>query len=574
MAKTHDMLNVLTIPQPPCRTVAWRRDTPVSYEQFTARVQAWRGLLERTGGRAFALYHSDAVEFAATLFAAWHAGKTICLPGDSLPGTCANLRASVDGYLGEFDCAWRPLIPTGKDSTAARDHFDTSAIDPEFVGLVLYTSGSTGVAQAIPKKLEQMAAEVATLEKQFGKLLGAADIIATVSHQHIYGLLFNVLWPLAARRTFHARPLSFLEELTLLERDFVLVSSPAHLKRLPKRLGYPIGRRAREIFSSGGALPFEIAQQSKRLLGRLPIEVYGSSETGGIAWRRQERREDEAWQAFAGVEWRIDSEDEVLEIRSPNLPDGNWFRMADRAVPAWDGGFVLRGRVDQIAKIEGKRISLSAIESLLKSSPLVSEVRVVAIEGRRQRVAAFVVLSDRGLRKLAGAGKLAINRALRHLLSESIEPVGLPRLWRYLDSLPVNSQGKTTYAELVALLEHKPDRVVAPRRNLIEKTPQRAIIELIAPRDLLYFDGHFAGRPILPGVVQLDWVIRYGRECFDLPPNFRAVHGLKFHRVIAPEMPFVLELVHEAEKSTLSFKISSRCGTHATGRVLFGAADV
>ncbi len=64
-------------------------------------------------------------------------------------------------------------------------------LDPDFIGLVLYTSGSTGTAQAIPKKLAQLGAEVAALETQFGALLGAADITATVSHQHIYGLLFQ-----------------------------------------------------------------------------------------------------------------------------------------------------------------------------------------------------------------------------------------------------------------------------------------------------------------------------------------------------------------------------------------------
>jgi 3-hydroxymyristoyl/3-hydroxydecanoyl-(acyl carrier protein) dehydratase len=126
----------------------------------------------------------------------------------------------------------------------------------------------------------------------------------------------------------------------------------------------------------------------------------------------------------------------------------------------------------------------------------------------------------------------------------------------------------------LALLDPRRRRPIVPRERLVEKTEQHAVFELVAPRDLLYFDGHFSGRPILAGVVQLDWVIRYGRECFDLPPIFRAVHGLKFHRVIPPETPFILELGHRREKSSLSFKITSRLGTHASGRVLFGATDV
>ena len=86
-------------------------------------------------------------------------------------------------------------------------------LDSNFAGLVIYTSGSTGVAQAIPKNLSQMSAEIATLETQFGDVIDDADIVATVSHQHIYGLLFNVLWPLSAGRAFAARSFGSFEGL-------------------------------------------------------------------------------------------------------------------------------------------------------------------------------------------------------------------------------------------------------------------------------------------------------------------------------------------------------------------------
>jgi len=164
MAETLDMLSLLSSARSSCRAVGWRQGNAVSYEEFVTRVRAWRSLLQRAAGQAFALYHGDAVEFAAALFGAWHAGKTIYLPGDNLPGTCANLRTRVDGYLGEFDSVWAPIMPTncGADGNGL-DH-----IDPDFPGLVLYTSGTTGTAQAISKKLSQMAAEVATLEKQCG----------------------------------------------------------------------------------------------------------------------------------------------------------------------------------------------------------------------------------------------------------------------------------------------------------------------------------------------------------------------------------------------------------------------
>ena len=569
-----DMLNVLNAARPPCHMVGWRRGQAVSSETFLGRVRAWHTLLTRISGQAFALYLDDSVELAAALFGAWQAGKTIYLPGDNLPGTCASLGSSVEGYLGEFGAVWQPQAPA-QDGATAVDSF--RRLDPDFIGLVLYTSGSTGTAQAIPKKLAQLAAEVATLEAQFGALLGAADIVATVSHQHIYGLLFKVLWPITVGRAIHAEGYSFFEEWStaLAQRDSALISSPAHLKRLqePSVLALAV-KCLRVIFSSGGPLAREVARECKRVLGQVPIEIYGSSETGGIAWRRQAGQLDEGWTPFSGVHWRIDPAHDVLEVSSAYLPGADWFRTADRAVGAAHNRFLLKGRIDRIAKIEGKRISLSAIESLLLASPLVAAARTIVLEGSRQRVAAFIVPSESGRQRLAEHGRLSFSRSLKSLLVDSIEPVGWPRIWRYPDALPVNAQGKTTVAELTALLDHGINRPTQPRKRLVEKNAHEAVFELVAPRNLLYFSGHFPDRPILPGVVQIDWVIACARQCFDLPPLFRGVHALKFQRVILPETPVRLEIIHDHAKSTLSFQITSALGRHATGRILFGAGNV
>jgi hypothetical protein len=208
------------------------------------------------------------------------------------------------------------------------------------------------------------------------------------------------------------------------------------------------------------------------------------------------------------------------------------------------------------------------------ASPLVTAARIIVLEGSRQRVAAFIIPSGSGRQQLAELGRLNFSRSLRNLLVGSIEPVGLPRIWRYPDAFPVNAQGKTTVAELSALLDRGNNRPTQPRKRLLERNSHQAIFELVAPRNLLYFNGHFPGRPILPGVVQIDWVIACGRQCFDLPPLFRGVHALKFQRVIPPETRLRLEIAHDRAKSCLSFQITSELGRHATGRILFGAADV
>jgi len=564
------------------RPFAWRDGKPLSHAWLAAEVAAWRRLLSAHAGSRFALYSSDAAAFACILLGAWQAGKTVYLPGDVLPATCASLGTLVDGYLGDFPPQCAPLTDaalTAAEAGGARPAFQ--ALQPDFPGLVIYTSGSTGEPQAVPKFLSQLAAEVATLELLFGGRMGNADVVATVSHQHIYGLLFKVLWPLAAGRAMHARQLDYLEEFQPQPgaKPVVLVSSPAHLKRLPAAFSAGQAAAICTIFSSGGPLPPEVAAAAGHALGSVPVEVYGSSETGGVAWRQRRAGTDDSWQVMPAVAWRV-AADDVLEIRSPHLPDAGWHALADQVQAVDRQHFRLKGRVDRIVKVEEKRISLDALERQLTTMAQVADARVLLVDQpesqQRQRIAAFVVLSATGADILAAQGKLALNRLLRDGMAHAVEAIALPRSWRYLDALPVNAQGKTTRADLLALLQPQAgaDLAEAPRKpaeRLLEQEPHRVLMELTVPADLLYFNGHFEGAPILPGVVQLDWAISYGRRYFVLAPQFLGMLGLKFQRVITPGMVVQLELLHDTQKGSLAFRMFSAAGQHASGRVTFGA---
>jgi acyl-coenzyme A synthetase/AMP-(fatty) acid ligase len=592
MSDPRNLLTLLSEPSGQARPFAWRDGRALSWDHFLAQAAAWRQLLARQPGSRFALYSSDSADFACILFGAWQAGKTVYLPGDALPATCANLSALVDGYLGEFPSHHAPLaLPAASEGEAPLKH-DFKALAPDFPGLVIFTSGSTGEPQAVPKFLSQLATEVATLEQLFGARIGDADIFATVSHQHIYGLLFKVLWPLSQRRTIHARQINFLEELQPGGRPFILVSSPAHLKRLPAELAAarnsPSLAATRAIFSSGGPLPQDVAVEAGRLLGSVPVEVYGSSETGGVAWRQRcgDDRDDDSWQVMPAIAWRVAVGQELLEIRSPHLPDAEWHAMADQVQALDAHRFRLQGRVDRIVKVEEKRISLDALERLLKAQTTVADAKVLLLDHSvsqsqhqpRQRIAAFVVLSADGRQILSAHGKLALNRQLRDGMAHAVEPVALPRSWRYLDALPLNAQGKTTRADLLALLDPQEPasaarRPTMPVTRLLEQDAQRVLLELTVPPNLLYFDGHFAEAAILPGVVQVDWAVSYGRDYFPLAPQFLSMHALKFQRVITPGMVVQLELLHDLQKSSLSFRMFSAAGQHAGGRIAFGGAD-
>jgi acyl-CoA synthetase (AMP-forming)/AMP-acid ligase II/3-hydroxymyristoyl/3-hydroxydecanoyl-(acyl carrier protein) dehydratase len=557
-----------SLAQRPDALVGWRGDEPVYAAALLCRVQAWQQLLQAQRGRNFALYLEDSLEFGAALLGAWQASKTIWLTADTLDASCAALRRSVDGFLGEFPVHCGALQPQGDVPAPQRP----AALASDFEALVVHTSGTTSAAVAIPKRLSQLASEVAVLEQMFGVTLGDAAVLATVSHQHIYGLLFKLLWPLCAGRPLHAASAAFPETLAamLARRPSLLVASPAHLKRLPQLAGWQ-GARAmlRAVYSSGGPLPEEAALECGAMLGTVPMEVYGSSETGGVAWRQRGGSNGDSWTPFPNVQWRLVGD--ALEVRSPHLGDDNWLALADRARAAGDKRFALLGRADRVVKIEEKRVSLQALEAALSASPLVAEARVLPLDGEgaaRTQLCAFVQPSPSGTALLAGAGKLALNQALRAALAGAVEAVAMPRRWRYLQQWPVNAQGKTTQAALLALLESDP-RPTAPQCRLLERQPERVQLELTVPPDLLYFDGHFPQQPILPGVVQLDWAIAFAREYFPLPPLFRDVAMLKFQQVIVPGATVQLELVHDVAKGSVQFRYLSAAGQHASGRVLF-----
>ena len=99
--------------------------------------------------------------------------------------------------------------------------------------------------------------------------------------------------------------------------------------------------------------------------------------------------------------------------------------------------------------------------------------------------------------------------------------------------------------------------VVDPRITGETIEPPRADFELIVPEDLYYLQGHFAGRPVLPGVVQVHWAISMGQRVLSLQPNFIGIEALKFHRIIEPLTPLELALEQSEDAARLKFSFSS-----------------
>lgn len=487
--------------------------------------------------KRFALYTDDRPAFTATLFNAWARGTQVWLPGDDLPATRAALAPHVDGWL----TPERAALPS------------LDAIDRRLPGVVVFTSGSTGAPVAIHKALHQLFDEIRTLDATFSaRLTPNTRFISTVSHQHIYGLLFTVLWPTLTGRRLSEGRLEYPEELErdLAACDSVLVASPAHLKRLPA--GRSWATQARAVFSSGGPLSPEASQLAHDVIGHTPIEVFGSSETGGVAWRQGS---SSAWSPLAGISVRA-SATGTLEVQSPHLPDLDWFTTADR-VEFHGADFRLLGRADRIAKIEEKRVSLDLLERTVLATGLLREARVVVLPGAR------VTLG------LVGVPATALDRkdliaSLKAAVHEVVEPVARPRRFRFLDALPVNAQGKTTEALLTQLFA--PER---PDAAWAVKEPARAELTMRISGDLKVLAGHFPSLPVVPGVAQIDWAVTWAREAFAMSGAFTRLEALKFQNLMLVGHDVRLTIEWHAERRSLSFKYVSGATVYSSGRVVF-----
>ena len=572
-------LSTLLSAPPRRRTLAFGQRGPRDWQGLADEVAVLAAAVRRRGGSAWLIASDDAYEVALGLLATLHAGAMVLLPASLQPGHLSELAAGAAGLLAdEPPPGCRLPVLALRDLDLAAERLPLAPLDRECAEVRLHTSGTTGAPVAVRKPLRCLEAEVAALDRLFARPAAQA-VLATVPPYHIYGLLFRVLWPLAAGRSMARDTIRFPGELLAAARQApgaLLVSSPAFLKRaLPVLDLAELGRQLGGAFSSGGPLPPEVAAAYNRSLAEPLVEVYGSTETGGIGWRSVlSAGAPPPWLPLPGVRLAIDPEDGVLMVASPFLPAPGWHRTGDGAELLPDGRFELRGRVDRIVKIEERRISLTEVEQRLGERQEVAAVRVLPLAagaGGRPGLGAVVLPSLAGWQRLRTKGKEALRRALLEPLRGHLESAALPRRWRFVRRLPESAQGKTSTAALTALFD-APQDAGQPRLLARSEHKNEARLSLHLPDGLRCFDGHFDGMPILAGVVQLDWVISFASERFALPPLVERIEALKFFEVIPAGAKVELELSCDAAAGRLQFSYTSRERLCSSGRIQLRAA--
>jgi 3-hydroxymyristoyl/3-hydroxydecanoyl-(acyl carrier protein) dehydratase len=487
------------------------------------------------------LHTSSVALFAAGLLAAARVGRAVACPAHLRPDYLIEIGARDAGILSDEPVTAGPstvieLVRGAAPSVECKRDID----------LLFYTSGVTGTPKLVRKPIAVLDAESAVLESLWGAAAGR--VYATVSHQHIYGMLFRLFWPVLSGRISADRAAEYWPRLSgKLTRPATLVSSPAHLTRLPSADVFA-GADPGLIFSSGAPLPAAAAQASADLFGSYPIEVLGSTETGGIAWRQQ-KTPDTAWTPLPSVRVAADGE-QRLTVQSPFTGEPDPICTGDNVEFSGET-FLLKGRADRIAKIEGKRVSLVRVEEALRTLPSIKDAAAVDLPSRKGALGAVVELTEDGEVLRAAKGSFRFSRDLKRVLIARLEPAERPKHWKFAP-IARNAQGKVVQSALRTAFD-APAETFYGRSRVIAQDDGAAEITLDILPTMIWFEGHFPGEPVLAGLAQLHLAVSWAEQVWGWKPASANISRLKFRHVLRPGDHVVLKLVRQTGSGRLSF---------------------
>ncbi len=524
---------------------------------FEQRVHQMVAQLHSDNIQTVALWFEDAALFSVCLLACFQAKVKVLLPPNLLPENQRWMAQNADlllndelaknyGNLQKIEQI-RPLVEL-ENSTE----------------VWLKTSGSSGEAKIIKKTVTQLWLEAKAVAEVLPYSEQQLHVIGSVSVQHFYGLTFRVLLPLWQRWQgldwiIGREQLVYPEYLIAESRKKIKslwISSPALLSRLNLTEKKLTDCHLAGIISSGGALAEQVGLEIEQNTQCPLIEIYGSSETGAMGYRHPATH----WQTLKDCTLGVDQRG-ALWVESVRT---NGREQTEDSVEFIEQGFILHGRIDRIIKLGDKRVSLVSIEQQLQRHPLVKDA-YVAQHPDYPRVAAWLALSEQGIEVLRENGRKALIEQLKAYLALHTEKFALPRFWRLSDELPRNAQSKILRTDFEQICRTD---VRTPAWQIVAQNEIQLILKAKVPLDLIYFKGHFANFPLVPGVVELQWAVEQIPVLLGRTFEIERVDNLKYQSFIRPNDELVLTLNWLAEKQRVKFTLTANGELAGSGLII------
>jgi acyl-coenzyme A synthetase/AMP-(fatty) acid ligase len=408
-----------------------------TFRECDERASAWRARAIPAGldlrGRPVVFGLPNGVGWLEVFLGLLQAGA-VAVPVDPGEPEAARIALAASlGAAGRWDgTALRPL--------AGRRQFRDPA-----VCLVKLTSGSTGVPRPLVFRASQLLADgrqiMATM--RFGR---TDRNYALIPFGHSYGL-GNLVVPLLAAGVPVVCGTAPLPHAIAADferwRPSVFPGVPVMWRALAAAGARLDGLRL--AISAGAPLRPETAVAFRAGSGVAVHSFYGSSETGGIAYDRDGRAAlaGGVGRAMRGVQLALGSGGR-LSVTSPAVVThgnrhrkgrlGRWL-MPDRVAIDARGDVVLLGRRGSTVKINGRRINVAEIESILRKVDGVQDVWVGVSNGPEPMLGAVLVT-------------VRASAAIRTGLQATTAPWKIPKRMTVVASLPVTNRGKPDLRQL------------------------------------------------------------------------------------------------------------------------------
>jgi len=312
---------------------------------------------------------------------------------------------------------------------------------PDDTAVLFFTSGTTGEPTGALKSKANILEELAVLKALFMPL-GIERVIVTVPLIHIYGFLAGVMLPSVLGADVILKEEFLPHELIALAENkrTLCITNPVFLNVLNK-LNIETQYPHITFVSSTGKLDATIAQSLHTKIGCNIYQIFGSTETGGIAYKIND---DTIWKPLEGV--NVEQVGQNLSVQSPfistyiidkSLGELKQPFVTTDIINLEGGGFSLLGRESEIIKISGKRISLLEVERLLENNSNIEEVLVklsYGVTSHKDEQLDILIQSNLAL--------VELKKIVKKTLQENYQKINIRTTVQCVESIPKNHMGK------------------------------------------------------------------------------------------------------------------------------------
>lgn len=359
--------------------------------------------------------------------------------------------------------------------------YKEQVIRPEDRAYIIYTSGSTGKPKgvmvghrSVTNLLHSLKAVFEATENE--KILSLTTVSFDIFITEVFFPLVHGMTVVLADDSVRHDPEQILE---LIKNEQITSTqlTPSRLSLLLQRDGFSFDKTLKRLIITGEAFSQSLFDQLSEVYHGAIFNAYGPTETCVFSSVRQLQKGDrvDIGEPLANTQMLI--LDEYLNLQpvgvagelyigghglalgyinqealtserfvpNPFDPQTRLYRTGDIGRWTAEGRLECFGRIDNQIKIRGYRIELQEIEAVLKEHADVKDAVVIAIHQADSgaSLAAYVT----GSQELNPA-------ALRAFLATRLPDFMIPEYFVFLDSLPINPNGKVDLGKLPDPLHH------------------------------------------------------------------------------------------------------------------------